>query len=756
MTMHDQQQSDSHTTYDQHGQHVGTQYNAAGDIYHEEHRHYVLSTHDRQNRQRMLNQVRTFWVEGVLDTVLFRDVWSPLALTLDPQSIAAAGALAAGRATREPQALPAGTSIAQVFHNAGQHMLMLGAPGGGKTTLLLELARSLLDEAAYDERQPMPVVFNLSSWAQQHLPLERWLVQELRDQYGVGRRLAQEWIEQRAILPLLDGLDEVTAPRRAACVEAINTFRREQGSEGLVVCSRLADYRAIGVKLELDEAVVVQPLDDAQLDAYLARAGEHLAGVRAVLAQDAELQRLVRVPLLLNIVSLAYQGERPDDLLGSPPAEQRRRLFGRYVQQMLERSRQPEQLEAATPPRYTPQQTVHWLAWLAGRLQQNSQTVFQMELMQPRWLGRWWQRALYIPGAMCAAAISYALIGILFGLMLGFFFGLALEMSFWLFPEAAASGTQGIGMLSGGSPLSEGPTAGFAMGVLLAPSAALIVALLASLGQIAPPWQRRWYPWAAGLLGAGMVALLFWAISWSWEATLFWAAFVATPIGIAAAVLVQRGDIQPTEALRWSWRALRMRWCMGPVFGLISGLVFAVGFGVYAGPVSGLILGLGFAPVVALVFLLVSGLTSTEVQARSHPNAGMWRSLHRALAVWLMVGLIIGLVITSLGGIFGELNLGLLFGLIIGGLAGPAASLYFGGLAFVQHWALRLVCTLSGSAPWRYTRFLDYASERILLRRVGGSYIFIHRMLLEYFAAIEHEHSKGQQREHARHSGHLQ
>ena len=35
--------------------------------------------------------------------------------------------------------------------------------------------------------------------------------------------------------------------------------------------------------------------------------------------------------------------------------------------------------------------------------------------------------------------------------------------------------------------------------------------------------------------------------------------------------------------------------------------------------------------------------------------------------------------------------------------------------------------------PWNYPRFLDYAAERILLRKVGGGYIFTHRLLLEYF-----------------------
>ena len=39
------------------------------------------------------------------------------------------------------------------------------------------------------------------------------------------------------------------------------------------------------------------------------------------------------------------------------------------------------------------------------------------------------------------------------------------------------------------------------------------------------------------------------------------------------------------------------------------------------------------------------------------------------------------------------------------------------------------------STSWNYVKFLDYAADRILLRKVGGGYLFSHRMLLEHFAA---------------------
>jgi len=93
----------------------------------------------------------------------------------------------------------------------------------------------------------------------------------------------------------------------------------------------------------------------------------------------------------------------------------------------------------------------------------------------------------------------------------------------------------------------------------------------------------------------------------------------------------------------------------------------------------------------------------------------------------LFVGLLFGrLVVLS----FGRLVLisGLLFGLF-GGLE-------FGGGAVIQHFILRFTLYRADYLPWDLTRFLDYAADRIFLRRVGGGYIFVHRMLQDYFASL--------------------
>src|SRR5205814_3768602 len=79
-----------------------------------------------------------------------------------------------------------------------------------------------------------------------------------------------------------------------------------------------------------------------------------------------------------------------------------------------------------------------------------------------------------------------------------------------------------------------------------------------------------------------------------------------------------------------------------------------------------------------------------------------------------------------------------LLSVLVFGLAGGLLSGFLnGGVAWIKHNILRLLLWCRGCIPWSYPRFLDYAAEHILLRKVGGGYIFIHRLLLDYFASLE-------------------
>jgi hypothetical protein len=75
------------------------------------------------------------------------------------------------------------------------------------------------------------------------------------------------------------------------------------------------------------------------------------------------------------------------------------------------------------------------------------------------------------------------------------------------------------------------------------------------------------------------------------------------------------------------------------------------------------------------------------------------------------------------------------FGLTFGAVSGLVAALYYGGAGLIQLAVLRLVLVLQGCTPWRIGRMADQAEDLVFLRRVGSGYIFIHRLILDYFAS---------------------
>jgi DNA polymerase III delta prime subunit len=612
----------------------------------------------------MLQKVHDFWVKGVLENSLHKAALIDLGMAYQPDAVAYPWEMVVERPDAMPQPLPQGTPIANVFDELRGELLILGSPGSGKTTMLLELTRTLIERAQQEETHPIPVVFNLSSWAEQRPPLADWLVEELNARYDVPRKVGQAWIDHDQMLPLLDGLDEVRQEARDSCVAAINAYRQEHGMVGMVVCSRVADYAALTAKLKLRGAIMVQPLTDEQIDSYLAQTGDQLVAVRTLLHEDAEMRVFANTPLLLNIVTLAYQGADTSGLVGQPPEERRRRLFDTYVQRMLERR------PATKDKRYTPEQTRQWLAWLAKRMVEHDQTVFYLEQMQPTWLSS--HRWLYELVVGLGVRLVFGLVGM--GV-----FGLA------------------------------GAVSGILVGrMVFGPDGALV--------DIEPVeklrWSRQrtlaraWWQLPLLVLGFGLVGWL--PVAGDWLGGL-----------VGGLVFGLGGGLGSGLGSGLSGRQHSV--LFGVLFGgLVGGLV--------DGLVGGLVGGLSGG----LYLVVINGFVADEIADKTHPNQGIDGSLDSASFIVLFGGLVGGLVGGLSGGLSGGLNGGLVGGLV-GGLG------VGGGLAVIQHYTLRFVLRIQGFIPRDYVRFLDHAAERILLRKVGGGYIFVHRMLLEYFAGLEEE-----------------
>jgi hypothetical protein len=604
----------------------------------------------QRNRRTMLQLVKNTWVVGVLEQSLHSAAMIALGLEERTEAVEHPWEMIL-RASGEPnQPLPPSTRIADIFDSMDRALLILGAPGAGKTTMLLELARHAIARAEQDPTQPIPVVFNLSSWAGKRQPIAEWLVEELNVQYHVRKTTARDWVEHDELLLLLDGLDEVREEHREACVQAINAFRRECGVP-MAICSRVADYEALSGRLDLRGAVLLQPLKPQQVDAYLDRAEEELAAVREMWRSDPVFQELAQVPLMLSVAALAYRGLPFEEIQQGGTVEGRRRhLFDTYVERMFARPRK-------SGPPCTREQAVHWLAWLAWQMTAHAQTVFLIEGLQPDWLpegARRWARL--------AARLVF---GLIFGLPLGLVLGLVGGLSFGL-----------------------------------------------DFGLI------------AGLVGELSFGLVF---------------------GLGGRL----DSVKTVERLTWSGREgikkIIGNWHLTLVGGLGAGLVFGVIFGLTAGPVAGLIAGLVFGLVAGLFFGLINGVGYIEVELRTIPNQGIRLSVRNMLVAGLVFGLSFGLVLGLVLGLGGGLSFGLPVGLVGGLGAGLVLGLggglftglfYYGSAPVTLHLVLRTFLHRYNSLPWRVVPFLDYAAERILLRKVGGGYIFVHRLLQEYFAAL--------------------
>jgi hypothetical protein len=131
-----------------------------------------------------------------------------------------------------------------------------------------------------------------------------------------------------------------------------------------------------------------------------------------------------------------------------------------------------------------------------------------------------------------------------------------------------------------------------------------------------------------------------------------------------------------------------------------------------------------------------------EIQAQIVPNQGIkdsWRNIFFfILWVLLFTGILclrfqVSIHIFIERGFYPQMFFGYII-YIIG-----FASFEGGGLALLQHLALRLVLAWNRYAPLRYDLLLNYCTERLLLQRVGGRYRFIHKLLQDHFAKMDLE-----------------
>ncbi|WP_161975388.1 helix-turn-helix domain-containing protein [Tengunoibacter tsumagoiensis] len=686
-------------------------------------------------RQRLLNKVEAFWVRGILEKVVPETVLMRPGFSFLPDAIHQPWDDMFYATTSLPQKLTNSSQILQLYDELGGELLILGDPGSGKTTLLLELTKALVQRAQEDETHPIPVVFQLSSWTQKQRSFGEWLECELKSKYQVPLELSRRWVEMDTVLPLLDGFDEIPVKERHSCLQSINQYRQEHGLHSLVVCSRISEYLQLEVQLQIRGAISLHPLTAEQILCYLTRRGAAMSPLREALEQDAAFMELATNPLMLHILTLTYaQSEQKISFIDKTLDERKHEILSLYVQRVFQHHMLPASLR--------PEQALNWLGWLARQMKEHSQSIYYIESMQPDWLSteKWREHYELLAGRSVMVLLSMLLcLGI----------GTAFRISNVPYIFIALSLNR---LLIGG-------LIGWIWGV----EKGTYQTKNHKEGQVIHRWCQT-----PGYLKYSLLTFCFVETSYILISNSHFDRgealdpFIALNCAITTGIITlvsKKHFIKPAEVVSWSWTRLRKN--LFYRVHIRNSLLIALLFDVACllsgekGFSSSEVLYTSIDSVLVWAFYWIGvsffqgfAYETIPEASRVTPNYGIIQSFLNSLFIAPICSLFFTVLYLIIYILFGILNFitiwdssltevyllhHFIFGLCVGMFAGLSIGLLNGGIACIRHYILRFYLWKSGVFAWDCARFLDQMASYMLLRKVGGGYIFLHRMLLEYF-----------------------
>jgi uncharacterized protein (DUF2062 family) len=478
---------------------------------------------------------------------------------------------------------------------------------------------------------------------------------------------------------------------------------------------------------------------------------------------------------MLSVMSVAYQDNPLTPVEGeviTPTASGHKFLFDAYLKRRFEQRRKIDHS-------FSNEQTRQWLSWLAQHLRRDSQTIFLIEGLQPQWLATRLMRFIYVIG-------SRLLAGLVLGTSIGFCIGMVMIIESSVLWNPMAAGALLYSLIYGALAGLMSGVAEFI--VLERHKQTERVDTKASI--------RHWilpsilYPLIWMALVYVVVRLTIDTPVISAEPILIYGFFFTVPQLLVFGPLQPRrlgNDITTYELLFWSWSGafrsmLRLAGLAGVLMIIPVALIDFAGFRAMENrppdtrlaPVFGetqeskiqasknkskylvvrwitssmkmnpLVL---FSPVFigilvgGIIAVMYGGLTNKLTETKTEPNQGIKLTIRNAVRAAFLLGSTFGLIaaaiVLSFNGFKREsYSYAAEAGLLASTITGSLVFLKFGGGDYIKHVLLRALLASNGNAPFKYSDFLDHSSRLVFLQKVGGGYIFIHRLLLEYFADL--------------------
>jgi hypothetical protein len=308
-----------------------------------------------------------------------------------------------------------------------RQLVVLGAPGAGKTSALVLLANDLLD-AGVEEDVPVPFPVTLSGWDPHQVgPIELATDQlidefpDLRRKTASGVSAAKSLLESGRVLPFFDGLDETLDMTEAS--RLINSDLRRRS----FIISCLADefeqaLQSTQESLATAPVIELQSISPEQATQYLPT-GSQLDGderwegvVSQIISNpNGPLGSALSTPLMVYLAQVAYKSQHDaDELLQFATAESiEQRLLHAYIPAFYPRPRAPSKGRTADG-RYTQHQAEKWLGFLASR----SESVSSQAIA-------WWglPSICGTPFRLWYTALTIVVAGLLVGSTAGIWYG---------------------------------------------------------------------------------------------------------------------------------------------------------------------------------------------------------------------------------------------------------------------------------------------------------------------------------------------
>lgn len=284
----------------------------------------------------------------------------------------------------------ADTPIVDIFKQpkVKEQLLILGAPGAGKTTTLVELARELIVLAMNNENERIPILLDISTWSQKQ-PIDEWIVTEINNKYNIYPKVGKYLLDGHRLLPLLDGLDRLKETQRNNFIQEINkVLEIDRRLQPLVVCSRSKTYNKCSVKLNLKELYLL-PLSEQQVKNHLKDTNR--LNLWQNIKSDLILKKLATSPFLLTIMVVTSD----ENII--PPANHITSILRRefYLECLFDNYLQYNLKDNDSNLHYSPRETKRCLNFLAEQMEIENKTEFVIEKMQPTWLTKTSQKNQY-------------------------------------------------------------------------------------------------------------------------------------------------------------------------------------------------------------------------------------------------------------------------------------------------------------------------------------------------------------------------